>query len=196
MSCIPKGVNLIFNDNDLDPVHDPKRLWEFQIELMIEAENLFGMRDYTKKIYQPSWDVDGPHIRYTPEKDGAFAELGFNAKFDWRMVCYQLAHETVHLLDQHGGDRTHNFEEGAAVRFSLDMMNKYGFNTDGLPVLESYKSALALFNQLDENPYTIAKNCRRNCGNFISFTEASLKDQCPELDDEIISKLLQQVMMR
>jgi hypothetical protein len=50
--------------------------------VLAEAERLFGSSDQRKIIYQPSWDVDGPHVRYTPNKDGAFAELSFNAKTD------------------------------------------------------------------------------------------------------------------
>lgn len=149
-----------------------------------------------KKIYQPSWDNDGPHVRYTPNKDGAFAELGFNAKSDWKMVVYQLAHETVHLLDQHGGKQTHNLEEGAAVQFSLDMMVKYGFDTTGLPELRSYKSALVLFNKLGGNPYSVAKSCRVECGNFILINEEVLNNKCPKIDKFVISELLVRPVMR
>jgi hypothetical protein len=108
--------------NTVSPKEAPSSLWTLQNELIQEAEALLGPRDYSKIVYQPDWNCDGPHIRYTPSKDGAFAELGFNAMNDWKMAVYQLAHETVHLLDQHGGERTNNLEEGAAVRFSLDML--------------------------------------------------------------------------
>lgn len=118
-----EGVNLI--SSALSPREDPCYLWTLQNELLKEAEHLLGPRDLAKKIYQPSWDNEGPHIRYTPNKDGAFAELGDNAVTDWRMAVYQLAHETVHLLDQHGGARTNILEEGVAVKFALDMLKKY-----------------------------------------------------------------------
>ena len=38
------------------------------------AEAALGARDTTTKMYQPSFTYDGPHIRNTPELDGAFAE--------------------------------------------------------------------------------------------------------------------------
>jgi hypothetical protein len=178
------------------PKDNPSGLWQLQTKLMAEAERLFGARDCTKLIYQPSWDIEGPHLRYTPNKDGAFAELGYISKSDWKWAVYELAHETVHLLDQHGGDRTHILEEGAAVRFSLDMMAKYGFDSTGLPRLDSYKLALTMFNQLDDDPYSVARDCRSICGNFISIDEVTLKGKCPELDDCLISALLQRPVMR
>jgi hypothetical protein len=193
-ASITSGVKL--NCNKLLPVDDGPGLWQLQTEFMAEAEKLFGLRDKTKIIYQPSWDIDGPHVRYTPSKDGAFAELGFNAKTDWKMVVYQLAHETVHLLDQHGGKKTHLLEEGAAVRFSLDMMTKYGFDTFGLPKIESYQTALKLFNSLGEDPYYIAKVCREICGNFISIDEMILKAKCPEINGSVIEELLSKPVMR
>lgn len=178
------------------PVDNKPGLWQLQTEFMAEAERLFGSRDQTKKIYQPSWDVDGPHIRYTPNKDGAFAELNFNAKADWKMAVYQLAHETVHLLDQYGGKQTNLLEEGAAVRFSLDMMTKYGFDTAGLPVIKSYRTALELFNLLGNNPYSIAKELRSICGSFISIDEATLKAKYPEVAENLIVELLTTPAMR
>ncbi len=178
------------------PVNDEPRLWQLQTEFMTEAEGLFGSRDQAKIIYQPSWDVDGPHVRYTPNKDGAFAELGFNAKTDWRMVVYQPSHETVHLLDQHGGQQTNLLEEGAAVRFSLDMMNKYGFDPAGLPEIDSYKAALKLFDSLGNEPYFIAKELRSKCDKFILIDATALKAKCPDASERIISKMLSKPVMR
>ena len=180
--------------NKLQPVDSD--LWQLQTEFIDEAEKLFGLRDVTKKIYKPSWDVNGPHVSYTPSKDGAFAELGFNAKTDWRMAVYQLAHETVHLLDQHGGRQAYLLEEGAAVKFSLDMMKKYGFDTMSLPSIDSYKQALSLFNALGEDPYLIAKDCRTICGNFFSIDEETLKVRCPKLPKHLVKKLLTKPIMR
>jgi len=155
-----------------------------------------GPRNDTKKIYQPSWDNGGPHIRYTPNKDGAFAELGPNAMSSWKMAVYQLAHETMHLLDQHGGEQAITLEEGVAVRFSLDMLEKYGFDTTGLPSLKTYKSALALFNQLGSEPYSIVKKCRLSSGSFNSIDKAVLSEKCAIIDQMTIAELLESPVMR
>ena len=175
---------------------DKNTLRELQLELLKEAELLFGKRDEAKKILLPSWDPDGPYIRYTPSKDGAFAVLGDNAKNDWRLAVYHLAHETVHLLDQHGGQQTVLLEEGAAVRFSLDMMRKYGFDTTGLPSTTSYQRALNLFNKLGENPYQIAKNCRLSMGSFNAIDSAALKRENSDLTSDQVSHLISKPKMR
>ncbi|GBL00182.1 hypothetical protein VH1709_contig00046-0006 [Vibrio harveyi] len=177
------------------PINKPA-LWQLQKELLIEAEKLFGERDKDKVIYQPVWDTDGPHIRYTPSKDGAFAELSYSAKMNWRLAVYQLAHETVHLLDQHGGQQTILLEEGAAVRFSLDMMKKYGFSTEGLPELLSYQEALSLFNALGSEPYEIMKNCRIGSLEFNGIDSAVLKSETKNLTSSQIFRMLSKPKMR
>ncbi|HAV1370543.1 hypothetical protein P7M41_22035 [Vibrio parahaemolyticus] len=171
-------------------------LWQLQLELLKEAELRFGQRDSSKTIYQPSWDPDGPHIRYTPTKDGAFAELGYNAKSSWRLTVYQLAHETVHLLDQHGGERAIFLEEGAAVRFSLDMMIMYGFDTTGLPSISSYQMALALFDGLGTDAYQVTKNARLKAGSFNGIDAANLQAERQDLSMETIARLLSKPVMR
>lgn len=178
------------------PINDDVSLWQLQTELMAEAESVFGLRDSTKKLYQPSWDPDGPNVRYTPNKDGAFAELCPFAEQDWKFAVYQLAHETVHLLDQSGGDKTHLLEEGAAVKFSLDMMVKYGFDTKGFPALQTYRNALSLFESLSSDPYATIKKCRSICGNFTSIDEATLRSECPQIEDKVILDLLSKPTMR
>ena len=103
----------------LPPVDSPEVLWTLQNDFLDEAQSRLGDRRMDKKIYQPSWDADGPHICHASTKDGAFAKLSDCAKKNWKLAIYQLAHETVHLLDQHEGTVTNLLEEGLAVKFSL-----------------------------------------------------------------------------
>ena len=56
------------------PRNDPVALWALQQSLLSIAEAALGARDTTTKMYQPSFTYVGPHIRNTPELDGAFAE--------------------------------------------------------------------------------------------------------------------------
>ena len=81
------------------PRNDPVALWAFQQNLLSIAEAALGARDTSKKIYQPGFTDDGPHIRNTPELDGAFAELSRNSECYWPTAIYEMAHETVHLLN-------------------------------------------------------------------------------------------------
>ncbi|MCZ4311612.1 hypothetical protein [Vibrio atlanticus] len=178
------------------PVDSPAVLWALQNDFLNEAQIRLGTRRKDKKIFQPSWDVDGPHIYHAATGDGAFAELSDNAKENWRLAIYQLAHETVHLLDQHYGDVTNLLEEGLAVKFSLEMLEKYGFEIGGLPSIESYKKALSLINQLGETSYEIANCCRQSYGDFFSIDLATLKRECPQINDTVLNELLEYPIMR
>ena len=81
------------------PKDDPVALWALQLDLLAIAEAALGARDTSKKIYQPKFADDGPHMRNTPELDGAFAELSRNSQYYWPTAINEMAHETVHLLD-------------------------------------------------------------------------------------------------
>ena len=85
------------------PGQDPSALWSMQLQLLRLAEDTLGPRDASKVIYQPIFVEDGPHIRNTPNLDGAFAELSRNAEGYWPTVVKELAHETVHLLNPRPG---------------------------------------------------------------------------------------------
>ena len=53
------------------PKDDPVALWALQLDLLSIAKAALGARDTSKKIYQPNFADDGPHIRNTPELNGA-----------------------------------------------------------------------------------------------------------------------------
>jgi hypothetical protein len=76
------------------------------------------------------------------------------------------------------------------------MMTKYGFDTAGLPEVDSYKTALKLFDLLGDDPYSVAKELRSTCGNFISISETALKAKCPEVAEKVIAELLTKPVMR
>lgn len=95
-------------------------LWVLQMDLLSRAEAAFGSRNKAKQIYQPTFHDNGPFITNTPTLDGAFAQLSRNAAGFWPTVVYELAHETVHLLDPVVGI-TNCLEEGVAVEFSIRM---------------------------------------------------------------------------
>lgn len=59
-------------------------------------------------------------------------------------ACYQLAHETVHLLAPSGGKVAINFEEGVACYFANYYMRTQFSQTSWVPTLPSYIRALRL----------------------------------------------------
>lgn len=181
---------------DKSPIDSPSAVWCLQNFLLEEVEHRIGPRLQDKKIYQPDWDEGGPHLRHTKEKDGAYAELAPNAQSNWFFCTYQLAHETVHLLTQNTDTGANIFEEGLAVRFSLDMLSKLGFDISDLPATENYKYALNNFDKLGDKKYVIAAEIRSQCGNYVDCDSEILKKAAPNLSDEDISALLNVKEMR
>jgi hypothetical protein len=105
---------------------DNVSLWSLQCFLINECEVRLGPSASDKQVYQPVFNSDngGPVIINTPELDGAFASLIRAARTYWPTTLYELAHETVHLLDPTVGP-TNFLEEGFAVHFSVDMSKAY-----------------------------------------------------------------------
>jgi hypothetical protein len=85
------------------PDSEPALLWRLQGDLLLLAESKFGPRDNSKKVFQPIFVPDGPHLINTPTLDGAFVALSPSAAGYWPTAVYEMAHETVHLLNSDGG---------------------------------------------------------------------------------------------
>ena len=83
-----------------EPRFDPIGLLVLQEELLSWAEHLYGPRDKSFQLYLPQFHDDGPNVRFTLDGRGAYAELAPKGKRHLRFAVFQLAHETVHLLDQ------------------------------------------------------------------------------------------------
>ena len=171
---------------DTLPLNDPEGLWSLQLALMVQAETLLGRRDSEKRTYQPQFTAGGPQIRNTPSLDGAYVELSPNGRFYWPTVVFEMAHETVHLLDPRAGN-TNNFEEGVAVAFSLQVQPSYGID---VPVtMSSYAYALDLVLRLGDDPFSAGKRARQVMGSLHSATTRQLADLFPRVDVMVLEEL-------
>ena len=169
-----------------NPVDDPEALWSLQVELLALAESILGRRDLSKKIYQPQFSDDGPCIRNTPNLDGAFAELSRNGECYWPTVVFEMAHETVHLLNPAIGS-TNNLEEGVAVAFSLHVQPSYGVNIQ--PSTPSYLHALQLARMLPGGLLRAAERVRDRAGALNAVTVRDLRDLFPSVEETALERL-------
>ncbi len=169
-----------------EPGEDPSSLWALQLDLLARAETALGSRDISKKIYQPQFTDDGPLTRNTPNLDGAFAELSRNGEFYWPTVIFEMAHETVHLLDPNPGN-TNNLEEGVAVVFSLIVQPVYGI--DIRPAMKSYIAALQLVCALPSGPLEAGRRVRERVGRLSAVTVQDLRALFPNVDGEVLERL-------
>ena len=169
------------------PVQDPSALWSLQSQLMSLAEDILGQRDVTKNIYQPVFAGNGPFIRNTPNLDGAFAELSRNAERYWPTAVYELAHETVHLLNPKPGGGTW-LEEGIAVAFSVYAQTQYNLKPQSIN-MQSYRRALQLVSELPPDLLAAGRLIRETCGSLNKANPCTLETLFPDVDTAILTLL-------
>ncbi len=146
---------------DTNPKDDPVALWDLQMKLLSKAEDLLGPRDVTKTICQPQFTDDGPRLRNTADLRGAFTELSRASEYNWHTALFEMAHETIHLLNPTVGN-TNYLEEGVAVYFSLSLAPEYRAHVHNSH--PKYQEALKLVKLLHVSPFEAAKLIRQRFG--------------------------------
>ena len=174
---------------ETNPRDDPPGLWKLQWELLSVAESVLGPRNVSKKIYQPQFTDDGPGIRNTPELDGAVVELNRVSECSWPETVFEMAHETVHLLNPICGNANY-LEEGVAVAFSLGVQQLYGVSVQ--TSMKSYLYALQLVAMLPGGPFEAGKQARDRVGALSDATVEVLEELFPSMDEAVLSKLAEE----
>jgi hypothetical protein len=174
-----------FSDKNAD--EDGPALWALQCFLKEECEKRLGEMDPNKHLYQPVFNTGQPHVINTPTEDGAFASLSDASRTDWPTTLYELAHETVHLLNPVVGC-TNYIEEGLAVYFSVDMSANQTVHSQK-PDCPFYLNAWNLAKQLPADVYTSASIIRKNCGSLSAVTPTNLLKLFPSLNLEVAEKM-------
>lgn len=174
------------------PDRSPQAMWELQVKLDICAQNLLGPRNLDKKLLSPTFVEGGPNVRNTCALDGGFAELSLNAAGYWPTAIYELAHETIHLLDPRPGYPTGKgaswLEEGVAVNFSLAVSREIG--DKGIKVnLKKYKIANGLFSRIGGDLFSRAREIRCISGHFSDATALDILSVTPDMPLNVAEKL-------
>lgn len=172
--------------NDL-PVDNAPAVWTLQQFLLAHAESRFGRRTPGKKLYQPVFDNARPCIINTPNLDGAFASLSKNASEYWPTTLFELAHETVHLLDPAPGF-TNYLEEGIAVAFSVEMSQSYTDDPQQ-PNDHHYQKAWHLVIRLPDHWANAASRLRKKCGSLRAATPEDILTLYPSMHNGLLDQL-------
>lgn len=159
------------------PCNDKSEVWKLQKFLFRECEEILGSRDKSKIIFQPEFKEGAPFIIHNYEMNGAGAILSKNASTYWPTLLFELAHETVHLLNP--VIEANYLEEGFAALFSLEMSNKFG-DSQGNYINTEYQIALGLLKQIPENIWEVGKLIRDNFGSFSNFSPDDLYKLFPQ----------------
>ena len=169
------------------PREYPSALWSVQLQLLRLVEDILGQRDASKTICQPVFADDGPHIRNTPNLDGAFAELSRNAESYWPTVVNELAHETVHLLNPKPGVGNW-LSEGIAVAFSVYAQRHFKLEPQSIN-MRSYRRSLELVSELPPGPLSAGRLIRDACGTLNNATRSILETLFPSVVSGILTEL-------
>ena len=185
--------NININSDLLITEQLPDKLWTWTLasrlsDMLYLAEDLFGPRDPSYTPLGIEFVSDGPKVWFPgkPEenRNHIIIRLNLNAVTDTLRACYQLAHESVHLLTPVRGN-TNYLEEGVATYFSTYYMEKkmnqppgYWKPTDKE---QSYKEALEKVSPLfNKDEYWIRK-LRSEQPEFTKITEEQISSVLPDL---------------
>ncbi len=178
-----------------EPINDPGGLWELQLQLLAISESYFGTRE-SFRVFHPQFCKNGPNIRIECAPRGAYAQLSYCGRFYWPTVVYELAHETVHLLNPVKKSEINYLEEGVAVAFSIYVQQRFGVKEVQIPSFDKpderqYAIALKWVNALPHGAVESAGRIRREIGRFSAVsTEDLLKIYPPPALDPAIANAL------
>lgn len=180
----------MMNLPNTEPQHDRETLNALQDSLLKLAVELFGPRDLSFLILPPQFTPDGPQTRFTEPPVGVYAELSENARVWWRAAVYELAHESVHLLDPVTRGNANYLEEGVAVFFSKIAEALYGFPAQPTKPW-SYEYAIKLVSGLPGGVPHAAKHIRQTLGKFSAVTPEGLMLIFDKVDAQLAHDLTQ-----
>lgn len=185
-------MNIVFLCPDARPEDSPAAMWELQLKLDACAQELFGARSPGKQLYQPEFVKGGPNVRNTPTLDGGFAELSLTAADHWPAAIYELAHETIHLLDPRPaypiGNGASWLEEGLAVNFSL-CVSRALCNVKMEVSQKKYKIANGLLSRLGGDLFGKLRRIREQAGHFSDATFLDVLSVAPDVPKHVAEKL-------
>ena len=178
-----------------NPSNDPGTLRALQMDLLLLAESQLGPRDTAWEILPPRLKEGIPHI-FLPDghSQSVFAFLskkgeGWHGEGYWPTVVYELAHETVHLLNPSVRGTATNLEEGVAVEFSITAQKVYGLNPQCPSEVPSYVEAHGLVRKLSAAPLVSAREVRDCVGSLSSAKVVHLATLFPDVNNDILTKL-------
>lgn len=179
------------------PLNDPGGVWSLQWQLLPMAEALLGVRDESKEICQPKFNDDpdaNPQTVNTPSLDGAFVKMSRKALDNWNLVLFQMAHETVRLLNPVVG-AAKTLEEGIAFEFSLYVqqffVDYHGQKIHVWDKTPSYLRALDLVRELPGGAFAAGRSVRQRVGALENTAMPDLEDLFPDVDRTILRKLVE-----
>ena len=150
-------------------------------EMLDMAEELFGPRDPSYTILGMEFGPDNPRIWYPGNRRHIIIQLSLSAGTNMSQACYQMAHETIHLLAPSGGRNATNFEEGVACYFAAYYMKKKLNVPSWRLTLPSYKRALEVIKPRLDEDIGCVRRIRKHQPAFQYMTGEEIVKEFPNL---------------
>ena len=167
-------------------------------QMLHMAEHLFGPRDRSYTIFGIEFHEGNPKIWYPTGGDGKniIIRLSPAAAANMSQACFQLAHETVHLLAPTGSANATNLEEGVASFFAVYYMKKI-LNQPGWSYQEgSYKRVLELVTPRLEEDIGCIRRLRERHPSFRDMSKEEIREEFPKLTEEDVCFLTSKFIRR
>jgi hypothetical protein len=170
-------------------------------KMLCLAESRFGTRDKTYTILGIEFINDVPHCWYPGNCGNIIIQLGRPCMTQPDRACFQLAHETIHLLSPTGGRNANVLEEGLASHFQVwYMANHYpcdwprsGFDWRKFEC-QSYVRAKSLVEQLLELAPDAIRLLRERQPVLSCILADDIASMFPDLDSDVADALAQGFM--
>lgn len=158
------------------------------INMLELAEDLFGWRDCWYRCVGIEFHGADSKLRYLsrPERDGVniIIRLSQSAIRNMSQACFEMAHETVHLLAPTGSQNATNLQEGLACFFSVYYMKTILNEPKWCYTKENQRRMLELITpRLEEDRYCI-KRLRGHQRWFQRMNKEDIRRVIPELTVE------------
>jgi hypothetical protein len=157
-------------------------------DMLNMAEKMFGERDKSYTILGTEfYSGSMPQVWYPGNRKDIVIQLTQEALTDEQQACYQLAHESIHLLSPTGGSNANILEEGLATYFAGLYMDTSFPNSNWHPTETKYKEAMELVKKLLYTDSNIIKGIRLKQPVISKITEKDFLLEDKGID-EILAK--------
>ena len=159
-------------------------------DMLSLAEELLGPRDMTYTILGVEIGPDIPRLWYPGNRKNVIVQLSPSAAKNPPRACYQLAHETVHLLAPNGGGPATNLEEAVACYFAGFFMRTRFAQSTWHPVEPSYTRGLSIISPRMDEDIRCIKRLRSRQVSFGEIQREELAAEFPGLAHDDLDFLL------
>ena len=152
-------------------------------EMISHLEAQFGSRDRSWTILGIEFCESGPRTWYPGNRGQIIIQLSRSASTDLVQALFQLAHESVHLLDPTAFSHATVLEEGLATHFSLQYIKQFhpNYTTNDT----KYATAASLVAQLLNLSPMVIKNLRSKDIKISQITASQIVAVCPQLPKSV-----------